>query len=179
MATAAPEERVGAFGAVYWATNAGFTVAMALGGWRPVSGGAGCSRSRRSPTRCSRSSPGGGCRRRGPSRTPPRREAGAAGFGAALRDPLLLAVTGLHLCFGLLIMQSASTLPLAMTLDGLGPGAIGAVMAISGFVVVVGQPLAARPLARPARGLSLASGRLLSGLGFASTAWTRASPASR
>jgi MFS family permease len=166
---AAPEERVRAFGAIYWATNAGFTVAMALGGW--LAGvGWGWVFALEAATNAAFALV---ALLRLPETRPaahPHDDAAAGGFATALRDPLLLAVAGLHLCFGLLLFQSASTLPLAMERDGLGPAAFGTVMAISGLAVVVGQPLAARPLARPARGLSLALGLLLAGLGFASAA---------
>jgi MFS family permease len=86
-----------------------------------------------------------------------------------LRDPRLLVLTGLQLCFGFLLLQSASTLPLAMAADDLGAAAYGTVMAASGLAVVVLQPAVAGYLGRRDHALVLAVGLLLAGAGIAST----------
>ena len=165
---AMPDERVRAFGWVYWANNAGFTLAMAAGGllagvdWLLVFAldAAGCAAFALLAWR------------RLPETRPVvadevAREPG--GFATALRDPLLLSLCGLQLAFAFMVMQSAATLPLSMEADGLGPAAYGIVMAFAGLVVVALQPSAASALEHRPRGLVLAGGLLLVGAGFAAT----------
>jgi MFS family permease len=92
-----------------------------------------------------------------------------AGYGAALRDPLLLGLTGLQLCFGYMLLQSAATLPLAMEADGHGAAAYGLIMALAGLVVVVLQPPAAGPLGRRPHGVVYTAGLLVVAAGFTAT----------
>ena len=167
---ATPDERVRAFGWVYWANNAGFTLAMAAGGL--LAGVTGCWCSSWTPRDARRSpwSPGCGCRRRARWWRRTTRPRHPAGTPRALRDPLLLGLSALQLGFTFLIFQSAATLPLAMDADGLGPAAYGAVMAIAGLVVVVLQPPAVGVLQRRPHGAVLAGGRCWSAPASRSTA---------
>jgi MFS family permease len=156
------QERLRAFGLLFWAANLGFTVSTVAAGvlvqhgygllfwvnaaasvlaalivWRHVP-----------ETRPSTS-----------------KTAGRALLPVLLRDPVMLAVAAIHIVYFTMFLQSFSTLPLVMAGDGLGPGTFGAVLALNGIVIVLVQPIAVRLLDGRDTASVLAVSMLLVGIG--------------
>ncbi|WP_182879178.1 MDR family MFS transporter [Microbispora sp. H10949] len=160
-----PEDRPRAFGLLFWAVNLGFAVAMVAGGWLARSGFTvlfwvdavtclifGVLVWRAIPeTRPARED------------TPPGR------FADVLRDRVMLAFVLANLAYALVYLQAYSTLPLAMTGQGLPTSAYGMAMAVNGLLIVVVQPVTTTWLARFDPSRVLAAGFALVGLGFALT----------
>lgn len=160
---ARPQERIRAFGLLYWAANLGFSVCAVTGGilarhgygmlfwlnaaaslvaalvvWRHVP------ETRPSIPRASR---------RGLLRV-------------VARDRVMIAMTLVFVSYFSLFAQAFSALPLVMTADGLAPGTYGAVLAVNGVAILTAQPLAVRLLAGRDRCAVLAVSMLLVGLGL-------------
>jgi MFS family permease len=100
-------------------------------------------------------------------RDPPRPD--PAGFGTALRDPIMLALVALTVASAAVYFQNGVTLPLAFLHDGLSPRAFGLVMSLNGVLIVALQPFAIRWLGRFGRLSVLAAGFALIGVGFGLT----------
>ncbi|GLH99838.1 MFS transporter [Phytohabitans aurantiacus] len=156
------QERVRAFGLLFWAANLGFTVSTVAAGvlvrqgygilfwinaaasvlaalivWRHV-----------------------------PETRPSTPEATRrALLPVLLRDPLMLVMAAIHVVYFTLFLQAFSTLPLLMAGDGHGPGTFGAVLALNGIVIVVVQPIAVRLLDGRDTASVLAVSMLLVGIG--------------
>ncbi|WP_433323253.1 MFS transporter [Spirillospora sp. CA-294931] len=155
-------ERVRAFGLLFWAANLGFTVSTVAAGvlarhgygilfwvnaaasvlaalivWRYVP-----------ETR--------------PAETAATRR---ALLPVLLRDPVMLAMSAIHVAYFTMFLQVFSTLPLVMAADGHGPGTFGAVLALNGIVIVVVQPIAVRLLDGRDTASVLAVSMLLAGVG--------------
>ncbi|TCO64717.1 MFS transporter [Actinocrispum wychmicini] len=155
-------QRIRAFGLLYWAANLGFSVATVTAGilakygygllfwinvvasliaalivWRqvPETRPAGSTRTRR------------------------------ALLPVVLRDRLMIAMMVIHVGYFTLFLQTFTTLPLLMTADGLGPATYGAVLALNGIAIVVGQPVAVRLLAGRNGSVVSAVSMLLVGVG--------------
>jgi MFS family permease len=163
-----PADRPRAYGLLFWAVNLGFSVAMVLGGmlarvgflwlfwadavtcvafgllvWRLV-----------------------------PDTLPRREHAGGGstdGFGAVLRDAVMVGYLCLTLAYTFVYLQSATTLPLAMKLHGLAPGDYGLAVAVNGVLIVAIQPLVSSRLARHDHATVLAAGIAVAGIGFGLT----------
>ncbi|MCY1144811.1 MFS transporter [Actinoplanes sp. Pm04-4] len=92
------------------------------------------------------------------------------GLGTVLTDRIFLVFVGLTLIQALIYTQASTIVPLAMHADGLSPSAYGAVVALGGALIVVGQLFIPRLIdgRRKARVLALAL--LLNGAGFAALA---------
>ncbi|WP_206796524.1 MFS transporter [Amycolatopsis sp. MtRt-6] len=159
-----PQQRVRAFGVLYWAANLGFSVATVMAGvlakygygllfWINVlaSLAAALIVWRRVPE----------TRPAEPVRTR------QALLPVVLRDRLMLAMLGLHVGYFTVFLQTFTTLPLLMTAAGLGPGTYGAVLALNGIAVVALQPWAVRLLAGRNGAAVSAVSMLLVGLGAA------------
>jgi MFS family permease len=156
------QERIRAFGLLFWAANLGFTVSTVAAGilvrhgygilfwinaaasvlaalivWRYVP----------------------------ETRPPAAEEARRALLPVLLRDPLMLTMAAIHIVYFAMFLQSFSTLPLVMAGDGHGPGTYGAVLALNGVVIVVVQPIAVRLLDGRDRASVLAVSMLLVGAG--------------
>ncbi|WP_157630769.1 MFS transporter [Kribbella catacumbae] len=84
---------------------------------------------------------------------------------ALLRDPVMLAMVGIHIVYFAMFLQTFSTLPLVMAGDGHGPGTYGAVLALNGIVIVAVQPIAVRLLDGRDTASVLAVSMLLAGIG--------------
>jgi MFS family permease len=138
------QQRIRAFGLLYWASNLGFSVATVTAGilakygygllfwinviasliaalivWRlvPETRPAKSVRTRR------------------------------ALLPVLLRDRLMIAMMAIHAGYFTLFLQTFTTLPLLMMADGLDLTTYGAVLALNGIAVVILQPLAVRLLA--------------------------------
>ncbi|WP_279581216.1 MFS transporter [Fodinicola feengrottensis] len=141
-----PQDRARAYGVSFWAVNLGFSLAMILGGlltragftllfwldavtsvlfgvlvWRAV------------PETRKRPEPGV-------------RVAGA--FRVISKDWLALAFVGLIFAQALVYMQSFTTFPLAMRLNGLPASVYGIVIALNGVLIIALQPVVGAWVAR-------------------------------
>lgn len=156
------QERVRAFGLLFWAANLGFTVSTVAAGvlvqqgygilfwinaaasvvaalivWRYV-----------------------------PETAPPNRNTARRSLlPVLLRDPVMLAMAAIHVVYFTTFLQAYSTLPILMAGDGHGPGTYGAVLALNGIVIVVVQPIAVRLLDGRDTASVLAVSMLLVGAG--------------
>ncbi|RGA02374.1 MFS transporter [Microbispora triticiradicis] len=160
-----PEDRPRAFGLLFWAVNLGFAVAMVAGGWLARSGftvlfwvdAVTCLVF------------GVLVWRAIPETRPAREDAPPGRFADVLRDRVMLAFVLANLVYALVYLQAYSTLPLAMTGQGLPTSAYGMAMAVNGLLIVVVQPVTTTWLARFDPSRVLAAGFALVGLGFALT----------
>ncbi|MEU6784998.1 MFS transporter [Nonomuraea angiospora] len=157
-----PSQRVRAFGLLFWAANLGFSIATITAGvlaqygygllfWINATASiiAALIVWRRIPE----------TRPATPDQT--RR----ALLPVLLRDRLMIVMVLIYVAYFTLFLQTFATLPLVMTADGHGPAAYGAVLALNGILIVVGQPLAVRLLAGRDPSSVLAVSMLLAGAG--------------
>lgn len=98
------------------------------------------------------------------------------GMRTALRDRAFLTFLGLNLFAVLVMFQHQSTLPIAMTADGLSPATYGWVIALNGILIVAGQMFVPKLIGGFPRARVLALATLIVGVGFglvafAGTAW--------
>ncbi|MEV5769370.1 MFS transporter [Micromonospora sp. NPDC052213] len=98
-------------------------------------------------------------RRRGRPRPP--------GLHTALTDRTFLTFVGLTFVLAVLTMQTSTIMPLAMRTDGLRPSAYGAVVALGGVLIVVGQLFVPRLIERHRKHHVLAVSTVLLAAGFA------------
>ncbi|MEV0287018.1 MFS transporter [Kribbella sp. NPDC050820] len=155
-------ERVRAFGRLFWAANVGFTVSTVAAGvlvrhgygvlfwinavsavlaalivWRHVP-------ETHAPT-------------------PPATR--RALLPVLMRDPVMLAMAGIHIVYFATFLQTFSTLPLIMAGDGHGPELYGAALALNGILIITVQPIAVRLLEGRDKAAVLAVSMLLGGVG--------------
>lgn len=159
-----PEARVRAYALLFWAVNLGFSISTLSAGVLASFGfgllfwlnAAACAIAaiviwRLVPeTR--------------PARDPsvPRR-----GFIAvASRDTVLLLLLGVSILYASLYFQAYSSLPLAMSAEGLSNATYGIVIALNGAVIVVVQPFLVRVMPRFDRSRVAGGSMLLVGIGF-------------
>jgi MFS family permease len=156
------QERVRAFGLLFWAANLGFTVSTVAAGvlvqegygilfWINAAASvlAALIVWRRVPeTR--------------PSMPKATRQ---ALLPVLLRDPVMLAMAAIHVVYFTMFLQAFSTLPLVMAGDGHGPGTYSAMLALNGIVIVLVQPIAVRLLDGRDTASVLAVSMLLAGIG--------------
>ncbi|MFI7613312.1 MDR family MFS transporter [Nonomuraea terrae] len=162
-----PAERPRAYGLLFWAVNLGYAVGMTAGGWLAGVGfvwlfwidAVSCVAF---AVLVWRAVP----------ETRPRAERSAGGFGAVLRDRVMLGFTLVVLGNALVYSQTMTTLPVAMTkVVKLSPGEYGLAMALNGVLIVVAQPLVSAWLGRRDPARTLALGMAVMGAGFAMTAF--------
>ncbi|WP_232667411.1 MFS transporter [Pseudonocardia sp. TRM90224] len=82
-----------------------------------------------------------------------------------LRDRLMLGMAAIHIVYFTTFLQSFSTLPLVMAADGHNPATFGGLLALNGIAIVVLQPLAVRLLDGRDTASVLAVSMLLVGVG--------------
>lgn len=99
------------------------------------------------------------------------------GYRAALSDGLLVALAASAFVGGLVYLQSFVTLPLVMSIHGLGPSAYGLAYVVNPIAVIVLQPVTIRWLARQRLVFVYVGGSVLLGLGFFLTLFARSIPA--
>jgi MFS family permease len=164
----APGDRVRAYSMNYWAINIGFAFSAALAGflaregyiWLFLGNAAAsllCAavmwfklpETRASQPRASRAT--------------------RASIGPVLRDSLFMLLCLLGFAMWAMFQQGTSSLPVAMTRQGISPATYGLVIALNGLTIVVLQiPLTGRITSRR-RGLVLALSALLTAVGFGMT----------
>ncbi|MET0425279.1 MAG: MFS transporter [Actinoplanes sp.] len=98
------------------------------------------------------------------------------GLGTVLRDRTFLLYVLISLGGVIVMMQHMSTLPIAMTADGLSPATYGAVIAVNGVLIVLGQLFVPKLIEGRDRERVLALATLIIGVGFglvalADSAW--------
>src|SRR5919106_784168 len=157
-----PEQRIRAFGLLFWAASLGFSVATVSAGvlaqhgygllfWINATASIVAALI---------------VWRRGPETRPPQATpSGRALLPVLIHDRLMIAMSVVYVVYFMLFLQTFTTLPLVMTADGHGPATYGALLALNGAVVVVVQPLAVRVLAGRDRSTVLAVSMLLVGVG--------------
>jgi MFS family permease len=178
-----PRDRTRAYGLLFWAVNAGYSVAMVAGGtlaragygWLFRADAATCAAFgvlvwRGVPeTLPGKARAGGGAGNRGTGNR------AAGGFRAVLRDRLMVSFTLVTLLTMCVYMQAYTTLPLAVTRSGLSPRDYGLAMAVNGVVIMAAQPATGAWLGRlprhgkPGPATVLACGIGAIGLGFGLT----------
>jgi MFS family permease len=94
------------------------------------------------------------------------RSRGGPGLGTVFRDRVFMGFLGLNFFIVLVIMQHMSTLPIAMSADGLGPATFGWVIAINGLMIVAGQLFVPKLIGGHDRNRVLALATLIMGVGF-------------
>jgi MFS family permease len=112
-----------------------------------------------------------------PETRPSHRSEERGGYRAALSDGLLVAIAGSALISGIVYMQSFVTLPLVMSIHGLGPAAYGLAYVVNPVTVIVLQPVTIRWLSKQRLVFVFAGGAVLLGLGFFLTLFARSVPA--
>jgi MFS family permease len=93
------------------------------------------------------------------------------GLRTAFTDRVFIAFVGLNLLTALVFMQHTSGLPIAMARDGLSPATFGAVIALNGVLIVLGQLFVPRIVGGRDRSRVLAVAAIVFGTGFGLTAF--------
>ncbi|MDI1460112.1 MFS transporter [Catellatospora sp. KI3] len=93
------------------------------------------------------------------------------GLSAVLRDRVFIGFVLLNVLVAFVFMQHLSTLPIAMTRDGIPPQQYGLVIALNGVLIVAGQLFIPRLIKEYDRSKVLAVASLIIGLGFGLTAF--------
>ena len=100
----------------------------------------------------------------------------SAGIGTVFADRTFMGFVVLNLGVVIVIFQHMSSLPIAMSADGLGPATFGWVIAVNGVMIVAGQLFIPRLIDGRNRNRVLALATLIIGVGFglvafAGSAW--------
>ena len=167
------EHRARAFGLIYWGLNIGVGVAAVAGGflaqhsyWFLFALDAGTCLGFAIVVAI------------GLPETRPQRHADEhGGYRTALSDGLLMALAASAFVSGIVYLQSFVTLPLVMSMHGLGPAAYGLAYVVNPIAVIVLQPVTIRWLARQRLVFVFVGGPVLIGLGFFLTLFARSIPA--
>ncbi|MCX4469818.1 MFS transporter [Micromonospora sp. NBC_01655] len=99
------------------------------------------------------------------------------GLHTALTDRTFLVFVGLTFVLAVLTTQTSTIMPLAMRADGLAPSAYGAVVALGGALIVLGQLFVPRLIDRHRKDVVLAMSTALLALGFGALAFAGTLPA--
>ncbi|XVU24948.1 MDR family MFS transporter [Actinoplanes sp. CA-054009] len=109
-----------------------------------------------------------------PARSDVRRQADSGGLGTVLRDKIFVGYLLVSLGGVVVMMQHMSTLPIAMTSDGLSAATYGAVIAVNGVLIVLGQLFIPKLIGGHDNARVLAVASLIIGVGFGLTAFADA-----
>ncbi|MEU6729667.1 MFS transporter [Nonomuraea wenchangensis] len=163
-----PAERPRAYGLLFWGINLGYSVGMTAGGWLAGLGflwlfwidAVSCVVFAVLVWRAV------------PETRPEGARQAAGGYGAVLRDRVMVAFTLVVLGNALVYAQTMTMLPVAMTkAAGLSTAQYGTAMALNGVLIVVVQPLVSGWLGRRDPARTFALGLAVMGAGFALTAF--------
>ncbi|QYC40472.1 Multidrug resistance protein MdtH [Nonomuraea coxensis DSM 45129] len=163
-----PAERPRAYGLLFWGINLGYSVGMTAGGWLAGLGflwlfwidAVSCVVFAALVWRAV------------PETRPEGAKEASGGFGAVLRDRVMVAFTLVVLGNALVYTQTMTMLPVAMTsVAGLSTAQFGTAMALNGVLIVVVQPLVSGWLGRRDPARTFALGVAVMGAGFALTAF--------
>lgn len=161
------DQRVRAFGLIYWVINLGFALGLSLGGWLADHSFRGLFVANGLTmilfgTLVARGVP----ETRPALAAPPAVRATGPGFLVPFRDRTFLAFVGLTFVNAMVFMQSGAAFSLDMASNGLGSATFGSILAINGVLIVVIQPFLGPFLTRFDRSRTLATGSLLYAIGF-------------
>lgn len=158
-----PQDRVRAYGLLYWVVNVGFAIAVPLGGLVARGGFQvlfiadaittfvyGCIIWLKVPETLTQ---------RGPSRS-------FLPSPVPFKDKVFLAFWVPNLLVAFIFFQCNAALSLDLTAHGLSTAEYGTVMGVNGVLIVLLQPFAARLASRWRRSTVLAAGALFTGVGF-------------
>lgn len=98
----------------------------------------------------------------------------AAGLRAVFTDRVFMGFVAVNVLTAMVFMQHISTLPMAMSHDGLPPATYGSVIALNGVLIVAGQLFVPRLLRGRRHAPTLAVAALIVGVGFGLTAFADA-----
>ncbi|MFI7596980.1 MDR family MFS transporter [Actinoplanes sp. NPDC049681] len=101
-----------------------------------------------------------------PARAAARHARGGPGLGTVFRDRVFVVFLALNFVIVLVIMQHMSTLPIAMSADGLSPATYGWVIAVNGLMIVAGQLFVPKLIDGHNRSRVLALATIILGIGF-------------
>jgi MFS family permease len=88
------------------------------------------------------------------------------GLGTVLRDRIFMGYLAISLGSVIVMMQHMSTLPIAMTADGLSAATYGWVIAVNGVLIVLGQLFVPKLIGGRDRSRVLAGATVIMGVGF-------------
>jgi predicted MFS family arabinose efflux permease len=175
-----PKDRLRAFTLNYWAINLGFASSAILAGFAAqasymllflVDAGTILITATIVFLRVPESRPGARVVQAGA--TAPRTR---GGLSVLLRDRVFLVYVALNLLIAVVFMQHLSTLPIAMTSDGLSASTYGLVIAINGVLIVVGQLFVPKLLKGRDHSRTLAVASVVVGVGFGLTSVAHLAP---
>jgi len=170
-----PNDRVRAFGILYWVINLGFSIGLVLGGalasrsflylfvgdgLTSIAFGLIVLRAVPETRPAHPHEPGAA------HASPAPRPGFAAGFLAPYRDRPFAVFVGLSVLTLMVFMQHIAALPIEMGRHGVSRAWLGFVLGLNGMVIVVVQPFLAPVLGRLNRSRVLSVGACLLGLGF-------------
>ncbi len=156
-----PEQRVRAYGLLYWAANLGYSIAATAAGVLVSRGYSLLFWLNAVAMLAAALIVVAAVPETGSTSSRPR----CALLPALLGDRLMVTMALIHVAYFTLLMQAFATLPLLMTAQGHCAATYGAVLALNGLAIVILQPLAVAVLAHRDRGTVLATSMLLAGLG--------------
>ncbi len=179
--------RAAAFGALYWAANAGFALSTVVAGAMARRSFASLFVADAVTTLSFAVLTLWGLPETLPAREPGtnRERLSLAGLRRGLRasvrsalsplgDPALVTLLAGQMLLMMVVFQTSSTLPVAMRERGIDARTFGLLLSINGVLIVVLQPVLTRWLATWPRRTTLAGGALLTGVGYASHALAHA-----
>jgi MFS family permease len=108
-----------------------------------------------------------------PETRPERHGQESGSYAEVLSDRLLVALAASAFVSGIVYLQSFVTLPLVMSIHGLGPAAYGLAYVVNPVAVIVLQPLTIRWLAKQRLVHVFVGGSVMLGLGFFVTLFAR------
>ncbi|NUT34180.1 MAG: MFS transporter, partial [Hamadaea sp.] len=108
------------------------------------------------------------------ARTPAAKQAGGGGLAAVFRDRIFLLFAALNIVTAFIFLQHLTTLPIAMTADGISGETYGYVIALNGVLIVLGQLFIPRLTRGMSRTRMLAISSVVIGAGFGLTAFADA-----
>jgi MFS family permease len=171
------QDRLRAFGFLYWAINLGFACASVLAGtlaakgfWLLFAGDAATSLIMALVVFAA-------VPETKPEHADPRARSAAGNLLVPFGDGIFMSFVLLNFFVSLMFMQHTVALPLDMAQNGLQPKHFGGLIAINGVLIVLLQPFVAQAVQSRARGRVLALAALLVGVGFGMTGLARSVPA--
>ncbi len=172
MADVVPaEDRVRAFGLLYWAVNLGFSIAAVLGGQLAKWSFTGLFIVDAASTLAYAVVVFKTIPETRPVANPAAPATAQGSMLTPLLDPTFAPFLLVNLVVVLVFFQFQVALPADMQVKGLSPGDVGFAMAINGVLIVLLQPLVSRRIAGFSRAKVLAVAALCVGFGFGANAW--------
>jgi MFS family permease len=165
------ESRMRAFSTYYWAINLGFAVSAVIAGFAATAGYFALFAGDAATTAAAGLLIAWRIRETRPAVTGHEEQHARGGIATVLRDRVFLGFVACNLLIALVMLQHMSMLPLAMISDGLPSQTFGVVIALNGVLIVAGQMLVSRVLARRRPAFVMPVSAVVIGLGFGLTAF--------